>query len=77
MRTFHFYVEDARCGAPKVFVVEAAGEARARVLAEQMLAQSEHHLGVEVCEDGRRHFGVGTFTDRSWCEPGPRLAAAG
>jgi hypothetical protein len=67
MRTFHFYVDDARCGTPREFVVEAGGEDRARTLAERMLADSEHHLGVEVCEDGQRLLGVGSFATRTWC----------
>jgi hypothetical protein len=68
MRTFHFYIDDARCGVPRELVVEAIHEARAREMAEQMRAKSEHHHGVEVCEQGARLFGVGTFAHRTWCE---------
>lgn len=81
MRTFHFYIEDARCGQTRSLTVQARDERRAREMAEGVLAQSEHHRGVEVCEDGRRLFGLGSFAGKSWCEsdyePAPRRAVAG
>jgi len=80
MRTFHFYVDDRRCGSPRELRVQARDEPRARQLAERMLAESEHHLGVEVCERGSRLFGLGSFATRTWCElernRPPRLAGA-
>jgi hypothetical protein len=78
MRTFHFYIDDRRCGAPRSLTVQARDEARAEELARVMLANSRHHIGIEVCEDGRRLFGLGSFAHRSWCEPAePPRAAAG
>jgi hypothetical protein len=77
MRTYHFYVDDARCGSPRELTVQARDERRARELAERMLSDSEHHLGVEVCERGHRLLGVGSFATRTWCEHGPKRQAAG
>ena len=68
MRSFHFYIDDVSRSRPTEFQVEVASEARARELAEEMLARSTNHLGVEVCERGRRLFGLGTFATRSICE---------
>jgi hypothetical protein len=68
MRTFHFYIDDRRSGSPRELQVQARDEQRARQLAERMLAESEHHLGVEVCEQGVRRFGLGSFATRTWCE---------
>jgi hypothetical protein len=45
-----------------------------RALAERMQAESRHHRGVEVCEEGGRLFGLGSFSDRSWCERDPEAA---
>ena len=72
MRNFHFHLEDERFEAPQELVVEASGEARARQIAERMLAQSIHHKGVDVWEDGRRLFGLGSYAARSWGEQGRR-----
>lgn len=72
MRKFHFYVDDQRCGIPRELAVEAVNEARARQLAQRVLEDSAHHLGVEVCEGGERLFGLGSFATRTWCgQPKP------
>jgi hypothetical protein len=66
VRTFHFFIDDARCGDdPQQFTVSARDESRARQLAERMMAESLHHLGVEVWEDGKRLFGLGSLAGRS------------
>ncbi|HEY2709610.1 MAG TPA: hypothetical protein VGI95_16290 [Caulobacteraceae bacterium] len=70
MKTFHFYIDDAGSGAPRELVVETRDEARAREMAEEMLRQSPEHLGVEVCDGGARVFGIGSFSERTWCENG-------
>jgi hypothetical protein len=67
MRRFHFYIDDDRHAVPTELTVEVATEARARELAEQLLAQSAHHLGVEVCENGERILGLGAFAHRTIC----------
>jgi hypothetical protein len=67
MRRFHFYIDDDRHSVPTELTVEVATEARARELAERILAQSPHHLGVEVCENGERILGLGAFAHRTIC----------
>jgi hypothetical protein len=60
LREFQFFVSDARYAVPSLYIVRAASEARARALAERMLADSPHHLGVEVVDDdGVRLFAIG------------------
>jgi len=57
--------------------VKVPSEAEARRLAEQLFARSEDHLGVEVCEEGRRLFGLGTLANRTVCalqRPAPAAA---
>ena len=53
-------------------IVEAANEARARELAEGIMARSPNFVGVEVCEDGERLFGVGTLAERTVCGGAPQ-----
>jgi len=77
MRTFHFYVDDARSDDPRELVVQTRDHLRAREMAEKMQAESEHHRGVEVCEKGSRLFGLGSFAARSWCERQMRDLARG
>lgn len=67
MRRFHFYIDDDRHAVPTEMTVEVATEARARELAERILAESSHHLGVEVCEDGERVLGLGSLGHRTIC----------
>lgn len=67
MRRFHFYIDDQNHAHPVEFTVEVTGIARARELAEELLARSSDHLGVEVCENGYRVFGLGTFATRTHC----------
>ena len=67
VRSFQFFIDDARSGAPRRFAVQARDEHRAREIAERILAESDHHLGVEVCENGTRVFGLGTLSVRTCC----------
>jgi len=67
MPLYHFFIDDDRYEAPVELEVRVGSEPRARQLAERSLAQSPHHLGVEVCEDGARLFGLGSFATRTWC----------
>jgi hypothetical protein len=68
VRRFHFYIDDTRCDEPRVLLVQARDERRAREIAERMLTQSADHTGVEVCENGVRLFGLGSMARRTWCE---------
>jgi hypothetical protein len=59
LREFQVFVTDARYAIPTFHIVHAASEARARAVAEQILAESPHHLGIEVFDDGARLFSLG------------------
>ena len=67
MRRYTLYIDHARRSGPIEFLIEVSGVARAREVAERMLAESDDHLGVEVCERGERLFGIGSFATRTWC----------
>jgi len=81
MRRFHFFIDDVGHSQPLEMTVEVAGVPRARELAAEVLARSPTHVGVEVCEDGERVFGIGTFATRTHCglkrESGRRSALRG
>jgi hypothetical protein len=49
---FQIFVTDDRYSIPTLYIVEAASAARACELAEGIFAQSLHHLGVEVFDEG-------------------------
>ena len=59
MRNFEFFVNDLRYSLPTLLLVEARDETRARILAGLVLAESRHHLSVEVREGDRVLFSVG------------------
>ena len=58
MRDFTMYIEDDRYNVATLRLVTARDPARARALALKCLAESPHHLMVEVCEEGRLLFKV-------------------
>jgi hypothetical protein len=49
---FQVFVTDDRYSVPTLYILDAASAARACELAEGIFAQSLHHLGVEVFDDG-------------------------
>jgi hypothetical protein len=63
MLTFAFYVDDDRYTVPtlKLEICENENEALAR--AHTVLGQSHHYRGVEVCLDGKRVFGIGSYVN--------------
>ena len=63
MRTFEIYVTDDRYSVPTLLLATVNEEARAREIAERLLDESVHHLGVEVCEGGRLLFSLETRGD--------------
>jgi len=67
MRRFHFFIDDLNHSRPLEMTVELGDVALARALAEEILGRSPTHIGIEVCEDGRRVFGLGTFANRTHC----------
>ena len=58
---FQFFVFDDRYSVPTFQLVQADGEAHARQLAQALLANNPHHVGVEVCMEGQRLFVVGVI----------------
>ncbi len=62
MKDFQLFIDDDRYSVPTVQIIIVESEERAREAAEQMLNESRHHHGVEVCEQGRRLFGLGSFS---------------
>jgi hypothetical protein len=56
MTDFVFLVRDDRYTVPNLRMLQAASQARARQLAERILEESAHHLGVEVWEADHRLF---------------------
>ena len=64
MRTFQIYIDDDRYTVPTLQIATLAGEAGALEIAERLLGDSDHHLGVEICEDGKPLFGLGSFARR-------------
>ena len=73
--TFELYIDDSRYTVPTLYLI-AADEAGAVEAARRMVLDSPHHLGAELCLDGRRLIGFGTFaTCRS--RPGGERDRAG
>ena len=64
MRTFEILVDDDRYSVPTLHLATSADEDRAQQIAQRLLDESEHHLGVEVIEDGARLIGLGTLAYR-------------
>jgi hypothetical protein len=50
MRTFNLFIEDARYTVPTLAIVTVSDAQRAMELARKQLADSPHHLAVEVHE---------------------------
>jgi hypothetical protein len=51
MRTFTLFVEDDRYRVPTVALVTCADETSARKIAAARLAESPHHISIEVQDD--------------------------
>jgi hypothetical protein len=64
LHTFEFYLDDDRYAVPTLKLVAADDEHDALVVAWRLLDESDHHRGVEVCLDGERLAGLGTFSAR-------------
>ena len=72
--TFEIFIDDDRYAVPTLYLVTAPDEARALTLAERMVAESPHHLGAELCLDGRRLAGIGSFAMRQLPQDAPYRA---
>ena len=65
VKNFTFYIDDDRYSVPTLNIVAMADEARARAWAQSAMRENPHYLGVEICEDGKRLFGLGSLADRA------------
>jgi hypothetical protein len=61
MTDFEVYIDDDRYTVPSLYLITAQSDASARAKAEELLASSEHHQGVELRCDGERLFGLGSY----------------
>ena len=83
MRTFSLFTSDTRCKVPTLTFIVAEDEARAIILAQDNLAESEFHIAVELREGDRRLCklvkpGVSRGLDGDLAQPfGPSLRREG
>jgi hypothetical protein len=61
MLTFDLFILDDRYSVATFRVLTVKDEARARELAEKVLQESPHHLGVELFCAGKRVMGLGSI----------------
>jgi hypothetical protein len=69
--TFEIFVDDDRYAVPTLHLVAADDVAAAMAIAARMVAESPHHLGAELCRDGLRIGGLGSFAVRQLPPGGP------
>ena len=62
--TFELYLDDDRYAVPTLKLIEAGDEVEALSVARRLLHESPHHRGAELCRDGRRLAGLGTYATR-------------
>jgi len=58
--TFELFIHDERYSVPTLRLISANGEAEARTIAEAVLGEGPHHLGVELCLEGARLLSLGS-----------------
>jgi hypothetical protein len=61
---FELYLDDDRYAVPTLKLVPADDQAGALQAAWRLMDESAHHRGVEVCLDGERLAGLGSFAAR-------------
>jgi len=57
--SFQVYVHDDRCPAPRLRLTLVTDEVRLMGIAERVLAESEHYIGVEVFDQDGPRFSLG------------------
>jgi hypothetical protein len=62
--TFEIYLDDDRYSVPTLHLVVADDPTMALAIATRLIEDSPHHLGAEVCLDGQRVAGLGSFALR-------------
>lgn len=60
---FEIYMDDSRYTVPTLHLAPADDICEAQMIAERMIAESEHHLGAEICHGGERLAAFGTFAE--------------
>ena len=70
MRVFELHIDDDRYRILTLVFLTMSDQQRALEFAQEKLAESCHHLGVEVRESGVRLFGLGTMqsSDEPICD---------
>ncbi len=66
---FEIYVDDDRYAVPTLHLVAADSEADARLIVDALMDENAHHLGVELCHEGRLLLRLGSLAET------PRLHA--
>lgn len=61
---FELYLDDARYSVPTLHLIAAADESAAFETARHMLAGNPNYRGAELCRDGERLGGLGSFSTR-------------
>jgi hypothetical protein len=64
MPDFEVYIDDDRYSVPSLYLITASSQVRARAMAEELLAGSDHHRGVELRQDGEPLYALGSFSVR-------------
>ena len=64
MATYQLFIEDDRYSVTTLRLLAMTDERGARESAEKAMLESSHHLGVELCRDDRRVFGMGSLGGR-------------
>jgi hypothetical protein len=73
---FEIFIDDDRYSVPTLRLVSATDEAEARRVAADMLATNGHYRGIEVCREGRRLIGLGSYAqDVRGLRPAPAVRA--
>jgi hypothetical protein len=60
---FEIYVHDDRYSVPTLHLLSTESEADARRVADALLDENAHHLGVELCRNGRLLVGLGALIE--------------
>ena len=69
MNQFELFVDDDRYRVPTLTFVMVTDTHRALEIAEGLMGESPHHHGVEVCQRGRRLFGIGSCATKPEAHP--------
>ena len=73
--TFEIYLDDDRYVVPTLHLVVVNNSEMALAIAKRLVDDSPHHLGAEICLDGERVAGIGSFALRQLPPDGPSREA--